>query len=404
MTSEEKKDNILNNLYGILSPESIDSNRIASCFNENFEANLVELSNTSDVIKQVQSKEKFSEYLKQLGIVEFLEKDEKLKLILNENLVVLVLMNIPLKWTNKDFNEKLKSFGENSEKILRLYKKSMFWYIALEDQNVVAKVEQELNSQILENDKIKYDKMQVTDIKKKLVKIINHQNYAKETNELKSNHNCNNSNADSTSKLSWRKKSNDTEDFKRGSKCGSISNVNNSNYEDPRKQSYKNSGVFTRSNFGTGNFQQGGIRDRYNSDGQNLFTRQSIQNKNAYRKHDEIEINLSKIHYSLKITHKYTNGDILLFYDKYRINKVFETIPNFENFKDDVCSKVNRKEFNFLKRERSLTYSAPYSFRNSNTLNKFDEVKLNLDAPSFKLPNQNPLTGGGVLSGIQLNK
>ena len=93
-----------------------------------------------------------------------------------------------------------------------------------------------------------------------------------------------------------------------------------------------------------------------------------------------------------------------IFYDKFRINKLFDTIPKFDNFKEDVCSKVNRKDFNFLKRERSMTYSAPFSFKNSTILNKFDEVKLNLDAPVFKLPNQNPLTGGGVLSGIQLNK
>jgi hypothetical protein len=394
MTSDGKVDNILNNLMAIMSPESIDSNKIASCFNENFEANLNELSNTSEIMN-VQSKEKFTESLKQLGIVEFLEND-KLRLILNHNLVVLVMMNIPLKWTNKDFNENLKSFSENSGKILRLYKKSMFWFVATEDQFVVSKIMEELDSQ---TEKIKYDKMHAADIKKKLTKIINHQNYAKETNELKSNNNCNTSNAGSTSKLSWRKASNDTEEFKRGSKCGSINN--GSNYDDARKQSYKNSGNFTRTN---GNFQQGGMRDRYNSDGQNMFTRSSLQNKTGFRKNEEIEIDLSKIHYSLKITHKYTNGDILLFYDKFRINKLFDTVPKFDNYKEDVCSKVNRKDFNFLKRERSMTYSAPFSFKNSSILNKFDEVKLNLDAPVFKLPNQNPLTGGGVLSGIQLNK
>ena len=301
MTSDGKVDNILNNLMAIMSPESIDSNRIASCFNENFEANLNELSNTSEIMK-VQSKEKFTESLKQLGIVEFLEND-KLRLILNDNLVVLVMMNIPLKWTYKDFNENLKSFSENSGRILRLYKKSMFWFVATEDQSAVSKIEEELNSQ---KEKIKYDKMQAADIKKKLTKIINHQNYAKETNELKSNNNCSTSNAGSTSKLSWRKASNDTEEFKRGSKCGSINN--GSNYDDVRKQSYKNSGNFTRTN---GNFQQGAMRDRYNSDGQNMFTRSSLQNKSGFRKNEEIEIDLSKIHYSLKITHKYTNGDIL---------------------------------------------------------------------------------------------
>lgn len=366
-TNSSSNKEISSNITSLIAPEAIDSSKILQLFNDHFEATLSDILKSSELLKLTENNsDKLLTHLKSLDFVEFIG-ESKIKLNINSNLTVFSLVNIPTTWQSKDIIQKFKILKDNESKIIRLYKKSLFWNIAIDNSSIIESLEKELNSNVfteLDNNKVKYDKLDNKEIHNKLVKVINQNAYTKEASGLKSNHG--NSNYDSTSKLSWRKKSNDTtDDFRRGS------NFN------------KNSGTFQRSAI-----PQGTMRDRYNSDGQNVNFRPT-------KRSEEIEIDLSKIHYSLKIKHKYNNADILLFYDKYRINKIFDTKPEFTNFIEEVCSNEKRRDFNFLKRERSLTYSLPN--------NKFDNVKMNLDAPAF-LPNRNPLSGGARLSGIQLNK
>lgn len=359
---------ILSIITSLIAPEAVDSSKILHSFNDHFEASVSEILKCSELSKLVENnQDTLVCLLKKLSFIEF-TSESKIKLIIGNNLTVFSLVNIPVSWKSDNIIQNLDVLSSNKNKIIRLYKKSLYWNIAIEDSSLVENLEKELNTKSfsdLDNNKIKFDKLDNKEIHNKLVKIINQNAYSKETTGLKSNHGGN-SNHDGASKLSWRKKSNDTtDDFKRGSKI------------------FKNSGNFQRT------LPQGTMRDRYNSDGQNLNFRPPV------KRTEEIEIDLSKIHYSLKIKHKYNNADILLFYDKYRINKIFEKEPKFEVFVDEVCSHEKRRDFNFLKRERSLTYSLPN--------NKYDAIKVNLDAPAF-MPNRNPLTGGARLSGIQINK
>ncbi|MFO0515363.1 MAG: hypothetical protein ACK5YA_00770 [bacterium] len=362
-------DFLKNNLLSLLSPEVLDSPKIIACFNEKLEANVTDLLSTVEISKLFNgNKQKFIEIIKELDFFT-LNEDSTLKLLINEEIHVISIINTPHTWKSEEIV--LNILGNDSEKVKRFYKKSMFWYIVTDSKTDIESIVSGFSGKNFEDvidGKIKFEIMSHQEIHKNLFKQVSSNTYCKETSGLKSNHN---SNHDASSKLSWRKKSNDTtEDFKRGSNMA------------------KNSGTFQRSGITTGV-----VRDRYNSDGQqNVF-----RPNQGYKRSDEIEIDLSKIHYSLKIKHKYSNADVLLLYDKYRINKIFDNPPNFENFIEDVCAQTKRKEFNFLKRERSMTYSSNDNYKS------IQEVKLNLDAPAFKLPNQNPLSTG-KLSNIQLNK
>lgn len=359
-----------NSLLSLLSPEVIDSPKLLACFNEKLEANIADLLVTVELNKLFNGdKTKFLEVLKEIDYLAINEDEQTIKLKISEGIHVISIINTPHTWKSDDITSKI--LNDKMEKVKRFYKKSMFWYIVTDSKTDTESLIQGFSDKKFDDimdGKIKFETLSYQEIHKNLLKHVSSNTYNKETSGLKSNHN---SNHDATSKLSWRKKSNDTtEDFKRGSNLG------------------KNSGTFQRSGITTG-----GVRDRYNSDGQQNFFRPN----QGYKRSEEIEIDLSKIHYSLKIKHKYSNADVLLLYDKYRINKVFDKPPIFENFIEDVCAESKRKEFNFLKRERSMTYSSNDNYKS------VQEVKLNLDAPAFKLPNQNPLSTG-KLSNIQLNK
>jgi len=373
----------LNCFINILAPENLESNKVVSTFNEQLQANVNDLLLVEEINKIANNKETLLSLLKQLNFIEC--NEDKVKIKINDNMNLISLVNVPLSWEKNEIKTKFESLKGNESKIIRLYKKSLFWHLIVEDIELANKIEAELNSGNVkdeEGNKIKFEKTTSVDISKRINKQISNHAYSKEVSDLKSNNlGVEKSNVEAGSKLSWRKKSNDTsEEVRKGSRITSNYNA-------------KQSGNFQRSSqLNTNNTGGGFFRERYNSDGQQNFYRSKLNKK------EEIEIDLGKIHYSLKITNKYTNADLLLFYDKFRIQGVFNDPPKFEVFVDEICAKEKRKEFNFLKRERSLTFSVPISFKS----NKFDEIKLNLNAPEYKVPAQNPLSG--KLSGIQLNK
>ena len=390
-------------LSSVLAPENIDSSKILTYFNENLEASLNDIANSPELSKILENnnsdkKEELSKLINSLNFLS-INKDnsDEVKLVVNENLTLFSLLNLPFSINQKTLLEQLPLLKENYEngKIQRIYKKSLFWVIITEDEELIPKIEEYLKSSTIklkdeEPLSIKYDITKSSEILKQIKKQISTNSYNKEINDLKKTNNNNNDYSSvSSQKLSWRKKSNDTTEVTNNN--NNIGRFNNSN-------SNRNSGVFHRAsnnNISSNNFSNNkNVRDRYHSDGQQHGS--TFKPKSKY---EEIEIDLSKINYSLKLKHKYTNGDILLFYDKFRINKDFEEEPKLENFVEEICNKTKKKEFNFLKRERSMTYSIPVTYKNS----KYDDVKLNLDAPSFNIPNSNPLSGG-KLSGIQLNK
>lgn len=370
MSTTDNDHSKIDDITSLLAPEIVESSKILECFSDAMEAPIKDLMNCNEIKKIFSSKEDLVTVMKKCSFVA-LTNENTLRLVISKEETVFSLINIPLSWENHDILTKIASLSALKDKIVRLYKSSVFWYVVFASKEAAETFEKDIqNNCYFDDKKIKYNIVNTEETHKRVLKQISQCQYNKETSDLK---NKNQQGGEAVSKLSWRKKSNDSD-------------------QQQQKSSYKNSG--------SGTFQRSSgvaVRDRYNSDGgqQNKFFRSRMSNK----KTEEIEIDLSKINYSLKIKHKYSNADILLFYDKYRIKKLFDAFPKFEVFVEDVCAKEKRKEFNFLKRERSLTYSMPMYYKRDN---KFDEIKLNLDAPAFQVPNQNPLAG--KLSGIQINK
>lgn len=354
-----------NQLAQILYPENLDSSKAYSIFNEKLECKLIDFLTLPEIGKIDKSEQIIKDFLNQIPFLTI--ENDTISYKLHPELNIFSLINLPFNFTKEKVVELIKFLTEHQKEIIRFYKKSLFWIIVLESNSLSDSFESQLkNLKFSETNKegstlvnIKFERQSSEKVKSELIKLVTHHTYGnlKKEGDYKS--------MNSGQKMSWRKKSNDTNE----------------------QQFFKGKDSV---NFSRGGNIQSNIRDRYHSDG----TKPAFK---PNKKFDEIEIDLSKINYSLKIKHKYSNADLLLYYDKFRINKIFETIPKFENFIEEICSKQKRKEFTFLKRERSLTFSNKIDSK----VNQ-DEIKLNLDAPVFKLPDKNPLSG--KLTGIKINK
>lgn len=382
MTEQSENSCAITQLKSLLAPEIINTAKICSVFSETFEASVDELVSSHEISK-ITNKHAFIDSIPQLNFLQYNKEKDSVKIVINEHLFAFSLVNIPFGFCSDKIFDAIPFLKANQITstnlggLIRAYSKSILWILVTEDLKFADDLEESLKSSEINGIKIKYERLDSELIRKQLSKQIASLHYVKDSADLKSGHKTlvpSNNESNNSQKLSWRKKSNDTTDHP-------------TSITDSRP---KQSGGFQRSSNAGAPIV---VRDRYNSDGGQPSSFRPSQ------KITEIEIDLSKINYSLKIQHKYSNGDLLLYYDKLRIKKVFDEMPKFENYIEEICSKSKRKEFNFLKRERSLTYSLPVAYKSS----KFDDVKLNLDAPSYKLPNQNPLSLG-KLSGIQLNK
>ena len=355
-------------LSTLLSPENIESTKAFSCFNDKFECSVNDLIQICEISKIENDPKKLIELLLNVSFLSVDCNSHIVKLLVHPDLNVFSFVNIPFDLSITELSEQVPVLKIESL-IKRIYKNSLFWIIVTENNDFANELEEALKVEIKHKNnsfKIQYERQKADEIGKNLYKLFSNHTHIKK--ERKDDFTSVNSNQ----KLSWRKKSNDTNEPAFISK------------DKPKDNNY-----FQRSS----NTKPNNVRDRYNSDGMKFSAFKPT------KRYEEIEIDLSKINYSLKIKHKFSNGDLLLYYDKFRINKVFDKVPQFTNFVDAICSNNKRKEFNYLKRERSLTFSVPFAYKNATKA----DIKLNLDAPSFKLPEKNPLSVGN-LTGIKLNK
>lgn len=366
---------ILNQLSLLLYPESLESSKLFNCFSENLDAKVSNFMQVKEISKLVESESLLIEYLKRMNFFEYSLESNTVTYKLSQDLIVFDLVNIPLKLNQGNLLNYLNLATEfQNGQLLRVYKKSIFWYIVTTQDN------EELVENKLKTAKIpdletvlKYEKSNQVQIVNKLKKEISHSHYIKDSQGLKSNVVTNDNNSKHDNKLSWRKKSNDTNEDKKIQK-GSHKNSNFSGFQRSGMTQAPNTQV-----------NSGFVRNRYNSDG-------NQQIKNVYKpekKIDEIEIDLSQINYSLKIKNKYTNHELLSYFDQFRFAKCFDAPPAWENSVEEVCADTRKKEFHLSRRERAMTYSMPIK-------NKFDDVQLNLNAVAYKLPTNHPLSGGYV--------
>ena len=188
--------------------------------------------------------------------------------------------------------------------------------------------------------------------------IINTRIYNKESSNLKakrkgSDYSNNNNN-------SWRKYSNHS-----GSKKNSF-------------DSYRSNGSYNKQNY-----RKKYKRERFNSEGNSNWGYKSY-NYGFRNQYEEIEIDISKIKYSLNINNKYQLENVIQVYNKKKEKKKFDTKPVF-NFEEEIIGN-KPKEIVVFKTLNEKNYFGN-NFKKEGSGNKINTQ----NSFGMKLPKMNPL-------------
>jgi hypothetical protein len=157
--------------------------------------------------------------MEQISFFKISEDKESVNITIEDDLVVISFINVPQKLTKLELLLKLGFESENDKSIVRFYKKSLFWNLAILKDKLEF-CEKNFKQINFGDGNLKYDVMNKSQMIKNINKQIQTLNYHKETQNLKvdsgkkiessGNGNYNsNSNKDRTNSeaFSWRKKS-----------------------------------------------------------------------------------------------------------------------------------------------------------------------------------------------------
>ena len=329
-----EEDKVIKQLSLLLYPENLEQfSKVTTILNEDFTFKVDELYSLKEIQKITPTKELLLSALNTLSlsknpIIAFIPSKNEGKILINDKLILYTFINIP-----SEFPEiKVKEFLEiKDEEIIRLYKQSLFWVLACDNNIINDKLDKKIKNLKVEEDKnLKCNISSSTMLKNAISKMIQKYIYSKETNDLSVKSEKKNEKEKDDDNMSWRKKS----DF---------SDVSNSS-----------------SNYGYGNgshnYQK--RRQRFKSDPNENYhnKKKDYWNSNNYKKYEvkgkneEIQIQLEKIKYSLMIKNSYSNKEIVDYFDKVKDEFKFDK-NNFKYFNEEIMSE-NMKNLEIKEREK----------------------------------------------------
>jgi hypothetical protein len=343
--SAEIDPKLLNKLSLMLYPENLEQiSKVISILNEDFSFKGEDLFSLKEISKLFSTKELLYSYLSHLSknpnpIISINEDFSKCQIIINDKLIYYQFINIPPEYND----ERVKLLlNLNDEDFLRLYKSSIFWVLISDKEEFNEKFEKMLGSITVDKDekKLKYNITTSYMIKKMAKKAIEKRIYNQETENLKSNakkteknEEINKINKKSDDSMSWRKKSDNSNDQ---DELGYGYGGYNKNYKNKKRQRFKSDPNEYQSN------------DYYNN---KKFWKENKYDNDV----EELRVQLDEVKYPIFIKEKYTNKDMLDYLAKIKSNINFNE-KNFVNIVDDIIDKEKMKN---LELENKKEYEVP---------------------------------------------
>ena len=369
-------------MYPYIAPESFESSKIATITNDQLSLKINDLLEQNEISKYVKSKEKLISLIeKYCEFFKFADDKEKIQYILPDGITVFSILNIPHNLKKDEVKHHLELINLQYN---RLYKKGFYWFLSTIDKETVICVQNSLRELRFEEIKVKYIHNNKNQILKNMKDKMDKNAYQKDTKYLGINNNSTyskysynkNKNSDSDSgSFSWRKGSGGTKSsFDYGEKP----------YKKSKYYKYK------RNRFNSDNDGK-----KYNNYYKNYGSNNSSNSNNS--QNQEVEIDITKLKYSLNIKNKYSFGDIKTLYEKIGINNLKR--PKFLNESlTDILSN-NPKQIVSLdeliecnekskKREGSTEKKNDVDKNVNNANNNNNNINTNI-----KLPKMNPLSG-----------
>lgn len=340
--STEIDTKLLEKLSLMLYPECLDFSKVITILSEDFTFTGNDLYSLKEISKIFQSKDLLFNYLSFLSkqknpIIVVNEDFSKCQIMINDKMVYYQFINIPT-----DFNsERLKLLlGLNDEDYIRLYKSSIFWVLIIENEEFNKKFEATLKDIFIDKDKkLKYNITDSYMIKKIAKKQIDKRIYNQETKYLKINGKNGGKNNDfnrgkkNDDSMCWRKKSDTSNDQ---DNLGYLGYEFNKNYGNKRRQRFKS--------------------DPYEYQGNEFYNSKKNNINNDYQKDiDDLREQLDDVKYPIFIKEKYSNNEILDYFDSIKNDIKFEE-KNFLKIVDDI---IDRNKMKSLELENKKEYEIP---------------------------------------------
>ena len=389
-------------MYPYIAPESFESSKIATITNDQLSLKTTDLLEQNEISKYVKSKEQLISLIgKYCEFFQFSDDKEKIQYILPEGITVFSILNIPHNLKKDEVKHHLELINLQYN---RLYKKGFYWFLSTIDKETVICVQNSLRELRFDEIKVKYIHNNKNQLLKNMKDKVDKNAYQKDTKYLGINNN------NSYSKYSYNKNKNSDSDSGSFSwRKGSGGTKSSFDYgEKPYKKSkyYK----YKRNRFNSDNDGK-----KYNNYYKNYGSNNSSNSNNS--QNQEVEIDITKLKYSLNIKNKYSFGDIKTLYEKIITNNLKR--PKFlnESLKDILSN--NPKEIVSLdeliecnekgkKREGSTEKKSDVDKNVNNTNN--NNINTNI-----KIPKMNPLSGmsknfnkfdivpGNAIPGLMMN-
>ena len=375
-------------LYPYIAPESFESSKITSIINDQLSLKTTDLLEQNEISKYIKTKEQLISILeKYCEFFKFSEDKESIQYILPEGMTVFSILNIPHNLKKDEVKHHLELINLQYN---RLYKKGFYWFLSTIDKETVICVQNSLRELRFDDIRVKYIHNNKIQILKNMKDKMDKNSYQKDTKYLGINSNAyskynynKNKNSDSDSgSFSWRKGSGGTKSsFDYGEKP----------YKKYKYYKYK--------------------RNRFNSDNDgkkynNYYKNYGSNNSNTSNNSQEVEIDITKLKYSLNIKNKYSFADIKNFYEKYNNNNLQrpkflnETLTDIlSNNPKEIVSLDELIECNENKKRDGSTEKKIDNEKdantntNTNTNNSNININNNNINTNIKIPKMNPLSG-----------
>ena len=350
-----------------------------------------------EITNYIQNKEELISILqKYCEFFNFSEDKETIQYNLPEGMTVFSILNIPPKLSKEEVKNHIELINLQYN---RLYKKGFYWILSTVDKETIICVQNSLREMIFDEVRIKYFHHNKNQILKMMKDKIDKNSYQKDAKYLginnysgyyKNNYKKSKGSDSDLDSFPWRK--------------GSGGNKSSFDYgEKPyRKGNYYK---YKRNRFNSGDDGK-----KYNNYYKNYYSNNSNQ---------ELEIDISKLKYSLNIKNKFSFGEIKNYYEKIKNNPELER-PQFLNEQlTDILSN-NRKEIVSLDEliecnEKNKSKTGTNEKKNVTEKNNNINNNINNNVNSnIKIPKMNPLSGmsknfnkfdhvpGNVMNGLMM--
>lgn len=324
-----------------------------------------------EVTKYIQDKEKLIKLLKaNCEFFQISDDGETIQYNLPEGMTSFAILNIPPKTTKEEVKKNIELINLQYN---RLYKRGFYWVLTTVDRETVICIQNSLRELHFDEIKVRYDLSNKNQILRAMKEQIEKASYQKESKNLGVPSNNNHKNKNNYYKQKGSDTDSDAFSWRKGSGDGKSSfDYNEKSYN--KKGGYKNY-----------------KRTRFNSDGGQKYNKEYAPQNSSFNQ--DIEIDISKINYSLNIKYKYSFFDIKKAYQKLKESKAFEEKPKpiDEEISQIFCEKPKEifvlDELIESSSQAKKTQPGP-----SKPTEEKESEKIN---PNIKIPKMNPLSGMG---------